>query len=135
MDLPSDVVREKPIFAEVSRQLIAMGHDPIGVFHHEAIRLQNGHTLVIASVERLITDVQGAGVVNVYGEMIVDLNQNLQVAWAWNAFDHLDVSRAAVLGERSPSKDPAVRRSILLRQRTTGCTPTLSDTYPRMATW
>jgi arylsulfate sulfotransferase len=32
--------------------------------------------------------------------MIIDLDLNLQVAWTWNTFDHLDVSRKAVLNEQ-----------------------------------
>jgi hypothetical protein len=37
--------------------------------------------------------------VDLLGDMIVDLDENLQVVWAWNGFDHLDVNRAASLGE------------------------------------
>lgn len=105
IDLAGNVVRETNSI-EVSRQLVNMGHDPIGVFHHEAIRLANGHTLVLASVERMFTDVQGPGAVNVYGEMVIDLDANLQVVWAWNAFDWLDVSRAAILGETCTFEGP-----------------------------
>ena len=105
IDLAGNVVRETNSL-EVSRQLVALGHDPIGVFHHEALRLPNGHTLAIASVERILTDVQGPGPVNVYGEIIVDLDENLQVAWAWNGFDHLDASRVAVLGETCTFEGP-----------------------------
>ncbi len=105
IDLAGHVVRETNS-REVSRQLVAMGHDPIGVFHHEALRLANGHTLVLASVERIVSDVQGPGDVDVYGEMVIDLDQNLQVVWAWNAFDWLDVSRTAILGETCTFEGP-----------------------------
>jgi arylsulfate sulfotransferase len=105
IDLAGNVVRETST-DEVSRQLVALGHDPIGAFHHEAIRLTNGHTLAIASVERILVDEQGPGPVHVYGEMIVDLDANLQVAWAWNAFDHLDTTRAALLGETCTYEGP-----------------------------
>ena len=105
IDLAGYTVRETNSTV-VSEQLVAMGHDPIGVFHHEALRLANGHTLVLASVERMLTDVQGPGPVNVYGEMIVELDENLQVTWAWNAFDRLDASRVALLGETCASESP-----------------------------
>jgi hypothetical protein len=105
IDLQGAVVRETNTI-EVSRQLQAMGHDPIGAFHHEAIRLPNGHTLALASVERILVDEQGPGPVNVYGEMIVALDANLQVVWAWNSFDHLDRSRMALLGETCTFEGP-----------------------------
>ena len=42
---------------------------------------------------------QGPGQVDVIGEMILVLDRDLQVEWTWDAFDHLDVSRKATLGE------------------------------------
>jgi hypothetical protein len=36
---------------------------------------------------------------NYIGEMVVVLDQDFQVAWAWDAFDYLDVNRGPVLGE------------------------------------
>jgi len=98
IDLAGNIVRETHA-RRVSRQLLTLGQDPIGSFHHEAIRLPNGHTLVIGSVERLMTDVQGEGTVDIYGEMVIDLDENFQVSWVWNAFDHLDVTRKAILDE------------------------------------
>jgi arylsulfate sulfotransferase len=115
IDLAGNAVKETHAIS-VTRQLQAMGEDPIGAFHHEAIRLPNGHTVVVASVERLLTDVQGAGTVDVLGDMVIDLDQNLQVAWLWNSFEHLDVTRQAILGETCTSEGP-------------GCPPLfLSDT-------
>ncbi len=105
IDLAGNVVRETHA-RRVSRQLMAMGLDPITSFHHEAQRLPNGHTIVLGSVERLETDVQGPGTLDVLGDMVIDLDQNLQVVWAWDAFDHLDVSRAAVLGESCQAEGP-----------------------------
>ena len=105
VDLGGNIVRETNAF-RVSTQLQAMGKNPINSFHHDAIRLPNGHTVVIGSVERILTDVQGLGDVNVYGEMIMDLDENFQVTWVWNAFDHLDTSRLAILGEVCTSQGP-----------------------------
>ena len=31
--------------------------------------------------------------------MVIVLDADFRVTWAWNAFDHLDVNRAPVLGE------------------------------------
>jgi hypothetical protein len=70
-------------------------------FHHDAIRLANGHTLVIGSQERMYpAGTQGSsGPVNILGDIVVDLDQDFQVAWYWDAFAHLDVNRAAILHE------------------------------------
>ncbi len=97
--------------ARLSEQLLARGQQSIGAFNHEAIRLTNGHTLVLATTERIYTDgTQGSSIgnpVDVLGEMVVDLDQNFQVVWNWNAFDHLDVNRAAILGETCNNADGA----------------------------
>jgi len=85
--------------ARVSEQLIAMGIRPITCFHHEAIQLPDGKYLVMAGSERILTNVQGPGPVDILGDTILVLDRNLQLLWAWDAFDHLDPSRQAILGE------------------------------------
>jgi len=92
--------------ARVSEQLVARGMHGINGFHHEARKLQGGGYLVLADSERILTDVQGPGDVDVMGDTIIVLNENLQVEWAWDAFDHLDTSRAAVEGETCTAPDP-----------------------------
>jgi arylsulfate sulfotransferase len=62
--------------------------------------LPNGNIMVLAATERLLTDVQGPGEVDVIGDMILVLNRNLRVVWAWDSFDHLDVTRKAILDEK-----------------------------------
>ncbi len=94
--------------ARVSEQLVAMGKHPIGSFHHEARTLSNGDIVVLAGEERILTDVQGPGPVDVLGDMIVVLDPNLNVVWSWDAFDHLDPHRMATLGDIcSPGNCPA----------------------------
>jgi hypothetical protein len=85
--------------ARVNEQLAKMGVHPITSFHHEARKLRDGSYLVLAASERILNDVQGPGPVDIIGDTILVLNPNLQVVWAWDSFDHLDVTRAAVLGE------------------------------------
>ena len=98
IDLAGNVVRETNSDM-LSAQLIYMGEDEISRLHHDAIRLPNGHTLVLASVERILIDEQGPGPVHVYGEMVLDLDKNLNIVWVWNSFDKLDRTRVAILGE------------------------------------
>jgi arylsulfate sulfotransferase len=85
--------------AQVSQQLAKLGVHPINGFHHEARKLAGGGYLVLADSERILTNVQAPGPVDVIGDTIVVLNQDLQVTWAWDAFDHLDTYRTATLGE------------------------------------
>jgi hypothetical protein len=85
--------------ARVSEQLIAMGMHPINSFHHEAIQLPDGKYLLMAGNERILADVQGPGPVDILGDTILVLDRELQVVWAWDAFDHLDPHRQAILGE------------------------------------
>ncbi len=67
-------------------------------FHHDAIRLPNGHTLVMGGLERMFpAGTQGSkGPVDVLGDAVVDLDEDLQVAWVWDAFDSIDVQRKSV---------------------------------------
>lgn len=110
IDFAGNTLRETNA-SRVREQLDAMGlHSDCAVggsicavttFHHDAIRLSNGHTLVIASEERMYpAGTQGSsGPVDVLGDIVIDLDEDFQVAWYWDAFDHLDVNRAAILRE------------------------------------
>jgi len=85
-------------------------------FHHEAIRLPSGHTLTLAYTERLLSDVQGfRGPAVLLGTAIIDLDPLWQVAWVWDAFDHLDVNRRAVLGEECTPENLSCPPSMLDR--------------------
>src|SRR5579883_241845 len=115
IDLAGNVLRQTNA-SRVSEQLAAMGLQSSctvggqvcagGFFHHYAIRLSNGHTLVLMDIEKIEppgtqpnNTPGGTGVLDVIGDLVVELDQNFQVVWYWNAFDHLDVTRPAVLNE------------------------------------
>ena len=97
-DLAGMTIRETNA-ARVNEQLALLGKRQIGSFHHEARGLPDGKILVLASTERILTDVQDEGPVDVIGDMILVLDRDLQVVWAWDTFDHLDPSRRATLEE------------------------------------
>jgi arylsulfate sulfotransferase len=67
-------------------------------FHHDAIELPNGHIVAIASLERMFVEgAQGSDdPVDIMATLLVDLDENLQVSWVWNAFDHIDLKRKAL---------------------------------------
>jgi arylsulfate sulfotransferase len=96
IDLAGNVVRETNI-AAVNAELTAMGHDVITSFFHDVQRLPNGQTAVIGLTERTV-NINGTPT-DYIGAMILVLDKDLQVAWTWDAFDHLDVNRGPVLGE------------------------------------
>jgi hypothetical protein len=97
-DLTGVVVLETNV-ARVNEQLTALGKRPISSFHHEARTLPNGRILGLASVEQILTDIQGPGPVDVIGDMIIVFDSNLNVLWTWDTFDNLDPKRTAVLGD------------------------------------
>jgi hypothetical protein len=96
IDLVGNPVRETNL-AAVNAQLAAMGHYPIYGFNIDIQRLPNGSTLTQGFTERTV-DINGTPT-NYVGIMILVLDQDFQVTWAWDAFDHLDVNRGPVLGE------------------------------------
>lgn len=85
--------------ARVNDQLAALGKRPISAFHHDVKTLPDGRIVALATVEQILTDVQGPGGVDVLGDMIVVFDGDLNVVWTWDAFDYLDVQRTAVLNQ------------------------------------
>ncbi len=114
VDLLGNTVRETNV-QRVNAQLLVRGLDLVGSFHHEALRLPNGYTAMLASVEHIVEDAQGPGPVDVVSDAVIVLDENLQLAWYWSAFDHLDINETAILGETCTSQAP-------------GCPPLFLDT-------
>ena len=101
IDVAGNTLRETNV-ARVNEQLAGMGKRTIGLFHHDALGLPNGGVAVLATTEQIMTGVQGPGPVDIIGDLIVVLDQDFQVVWTWDAFDHLDPHRQATLGETCP---------------------------------
>jgi hypothetical protein len=96
IDLAGDPLRETDV-AAVNAQLAARGQHPILDFNHDAQRLPNGETAVIANTQRTI-DVNGTPALYT-GNMVIVLDENFQVAWVWDAFNWLDTNRLPTNGE------------------------------------
>jgi hypothetical protein len=111
IDLAGNPVRETNT-AAVSAQLAALGHEAVYAFHHDVQRLADGSTVALAYPERTV-DINGTAT-NYVGEMVVVLDQDFQVKWAWDAFDHLDVHRGPVLGESVFRGSPEPTASVPL---------------------
>jgi arylsulfate sulfotransferase len=110
LDLLGNTIRETNA-SRVAEQLASRGirskcmkdgQQCVSGFHHEAIRLPNDHTLVIAGLERMFPDgAQGSkDPVDVMGDLVIDLDPDFQVAWVWNSFDHMDVARKSLGDEK-----------------------------------
>jgi hypothetical protein len=41
--------------------------------------------------------------VDILGDLILDLDENLQLVWFWNSFDHMDLKRASLGDEKCPA--------------------------------
>ena len=113
LDLLGNIVRETNI-SRIAEQLAERGiksdckkgsDQCLAGFHHETVRLPNGHTLVLAGLERIFpAGTQGSKEsVDILGDLIFDLDENLQLAWFWNSFDHLDLKRASLGNEKCPA--------------------------------
>ena len=87
VDLAGDTLRETNIDA-VNAQLAALGRPSITDFNHDAQRLPNGDTAVLATTPRTI---RINGRPTLYeGDMVLVLDQDFQVAWAWDPFAWLE---------------------------------------------
>lgn len=106
LDLAGNVIRETNA-GRVAEQLETYGihsdcktggKECVSGFHHEALRLPNGHTMVIAGIERMMpAGTQGSKEpVDVLGDIVVDLDQDFQVANIWKEYEHLDITRKSV---------------------------------------
>ncbi|MFY9908389.1 MAG: aryl-sulfate sulfotransferase [Candidatus Sulfotelmatobacter sp.] len=95
IDLAGNTIREMTTQALEIKMANATGFDfvPAG-FTHDFVPLANGHVIVLVFDYKDFTDLPGhPGTITVQGEGLIDLDQNWNPVWAWNTFDHLDVSR------------------------------------------
>ena len=93
VDLACNTIRDVSI-AQVNQSLQASGYSfgPLYAFHHDILVLPNGHWIILGDVYKEFTDLPGyPGTTNVLGDVLVDVDLNGNVAWAWSFFDHTDV--------------------------------------------
>ncbi len=77
----------------VSEQLVAMGKHPITAFHHELIPLPGGKLLTLGAAELMVQNANQCGTTNnvpntcdVIGDVVIVLDSNLQLLWAYDPF-------------------------------------------------
>ncbi|HEY6447498.1 MAG TPA: aryl-sulfate sulfotransferase [Acidobacteriaceae bacterium] len=63
-------------------------------FHHWVLPLPNGHWVLLAAYPKTLANLSGeSGSVGVLGDVLVDVDQNMNPDWVWSSFDHLDINR------------------------------------------
>jgi hypothetical protein len=94
IDLAGDTVQELSTDT-LNMRLAAAGFNlVVDTMHHDVEPLPNGHWIVICNTTQQFTDLPGyLGVTTVLGDVLVDLDTNLNPVWIWSTFDHLDVNR------------------------------------------
>jgi arylsulfate sulfotransferase len=96
IDLAGNTIRELTTPDLQRKMASAESFDfvPAG-FHHDFALLPNGHVVVMVACYKSFTNLPGyPGTTTVQGDALVDLDENWNPTWAWNAFDFLDVNRA-----------------------------------------
>lgn len=92
-DLAGNTIKQITM-AQLNAKLAAANYNiTLLTFHHDVTVLPNGHWLVLANTRKSVVLNGATTPTNVLGDVIVDLDTNLNVAWVWNEFDHLNVNR------------------------------------------
>ena len=101
-----DLVGNETLETNVTRineQLVAQGYRILDDFNiHETRRLPNGNILLLGSSDLVSTKYQGGTQehpVDILGDLILVLDHNLQLVWAWDSFAHQDLNRKATQDE------------------------------------
>ncbi|HXH48627.1 MAG TPA: aryl-sulfate sulfotransferase [Terriglobia bacterium] len=94
IDLAGNTLREMGI-PDLNTRLAAAGFNLVVNFiHHDFALLPNGHVILLGSHTKDFTDLPGyPGTTTVSADCLVDIDQNWNPVWVWDAFDHLDVNR------------------------------------------
>lgn len=89
--LRGDTLWIRDELSEVLLELPALDID-LPSLHHDVIELDNGNFLAMSLVFQEV-DYGPDGVLNVAGDLLVELTPEGEIVWTWNAFDHLDPQR------------------------------------------
>lgn len=85
----------------LNEQLVIHGYPPMTSFNnHETRRLPDGRIIILASRDVASTTAQGgtpSTPVDILGDMVLVLDHNMQLLWAWDSFAHQDITRMATL--------------------------------------
>ena len=101
-DLAGNVTLETN-FAILNEQLVKKGYATMNDFNtHESRRLPNGNIIILGSHDMVSTQYQGGtqqNPVDILGDMVLVLDHNMQLIWAWDSFQHDNLARKATLND------------------------------------
>ncbi len=101
-DLAGNVTLETNVDI-LNEQLVRKGYATMNDFNtHETRRLPNGNIIILGSHDLVSTMYQGGteqNPVDILGDMILVLDHNMQLLWAWDSFDHDNLARKATLND------------------------------------
>jgi hypothetical protein len=99
IDLAGNTLRDISV-AQVNQSLLTNGYSfsitgapPLGGFHHDMLVLPNGHWIILGQTTENLELNGSQGTTAVTGDVLVDIDPNGNVVWAWSTFDHLDPNR------------------------------------------
>ena len=102
-DLVGNIVFQTNVL-RLNEQLTARGYPTMTAFNtHEVRNLPNGNIVLLGYRDVVSTTEQGGtskNPVDIIGDMVLVLDHNLQLQWAWDSFAHEDITRAAPLNEK-----------------------------------
>ena len=105
-DLVGNVVKQSNLEI-MNEQLIAQGYPKMSMFNaHEVRNLPDGNIVLLGSRTVASTSAQGgtpAKPVNIQGDMVLVVDHNLQLVWAWDSFAHEDINRLATDYDMTPA--------------------------------
>ena len=101
VNLGGDTVREitiNDLNSKLANANCAECNVTLVTFHHDVTPLPNGHWLLLANTLMALSPTTNPPLTNsapttVLGDVIVDLDENMQPVWVWNEFKHLDPNR------------------------------------------
>ena len=92
-DLAGNTVKQITM-TQLNAALAAAGYDlTLLLFSHDITVLPNGHWIILANTYKNVVLTGATTPTQVLGDVLVDLDTNMQPVWVWNEFDHLDVNR------------------------------------------
>jgi len=94
IDLAGNTLRDLTL-STLSNKLKNAGYNlNLTSIDHDVLLLPNNHLLFITSDTRMYEDLIGyPGETTVQGNAVIDVDENNNPVWVWDAFDHLDVNR------------------------------------------
>jgi hypothetical protein len=93
IDLAGNVYHQFTL-TDLNNRLSAAGYTWLAnAIHHDLLPLPNGHLILLVNHSVNFTNLTGyPGTTAVLGDALVDLDQNYNLTWVWDSFDHLCTS-------------------------------------------